>query len=44
MRGAIPALSNTPSWRGAQFKKSTETTLTLPLPLPLPLHLHLPIK
>jgi hypothetical protein len=27
MRGSIPPLPNTPSWRGAQFKKSTGTTL-----------------
>jgi hypothetical protein len=28
MRGAIPPLPNTPSWRGAQFKKEgTGTTL-----------------
>jgi len=27
MRGAIPPLPNTPSWRGAQLKKSTGTTL-----------------
>jgi hypothetical protein len=25
--------ANTPSWRGAQFKKSTPTTLSLPLRL-----------
>jgi hypothetical protein len=31
MRGTIPPLTNTPSWRGAQFKKkSTGATLTLP--------------
>jgi hypothetical protein len=35
MRGAIPSLPNTPSWRGAQLKKSTGTALPLPLPLPL---------
>jgi hypothetical protein len=29
MRGAIPPLPNTPSWRGAQLK-STGTTLPLP--------------
>jgi hypothetical protein len=29
MRGAILPLPNTPSWRGAQFKKSTGTTLPL---------------
>jgi len=29
MRGAIPPLPNTPSWRGAQLKKSTGTTLLL---------------
>jgi hypothetical protein len=34
IRGAIPPLPSTPSWRGAQLKRSTET---LPLPLPLPL-------
>jgi hypothetical protein len=32
MSGAIPPLRNTPSWRGAQFKKSTGTTLPLALP------------
>jgi hypothetical protein len=31
MREAVPPLTNTPSWRGAQFKKSTGTTLPLPL-------------
>jgi hypothetical protein len=31
MCGAIPPLPNTPSWCGAQFKKSTGTTLPLPL-------------
>jgi hypothetical protein len=30
MRGAIPPLLNTPSWHGAQLKKSTETTSPLP--------------
>jgi hypothetical protein len=30
MCGAIPPLPNTPSWRGAQFKKSIGTTLPLP--------------
>jgi len=30
MREAVPPLTNTPSWRGAQFKKSTGTTLPLP--------------
>jgi len=30
---------NTPSWRGAQFKKSTVTTLPLPFTT-LPLHLN----
>jgi hypothetical protein len=30
MRGAIPPLPNTPSWRAAQLK-STGTTLSLPL-------------
>jgi len=30
MRGAIPSLPNTPSWRGAQLKKSPGTTLLLP--------------
>jgi hypothetical protein len=33
MSGAIPPLPNTPSWRGAQLKKRTGTTLFLPLPL-----------
>jgi hypothetical protein len=27
MSGAIPALPNMPSWRGAQLKRSTGTTL-----------------
>jgi hypothetical protein len=27
MRGAIPPLPNTPSWRGAQLKKKHGTTL-----------------
>jgi hypothetical protein len=27
MHGAIPPLPNTPSWRGAQFKRSTGTSL-----------------
>jgi hypothetical protein len=31
MSGAIPLLPNTTSWRGAQLKKSTKTTLPLPL-------------
>jgi hypothetical protein len=31
MRGAIPSLPNTPSWRGAQLKKKS-TGITLPLP------------
>jgi hypothetical protein len=35
MRGAIPPLLSTPSWRGAQLKFEG-TTLPLPLPLPLP--------
>jgi hypothetical protein len=30
MRGEIPPLPNTPSWRGAQLKKSTGTALPLP--------------
>jgi hypothetical protein len=30
MSAAIPPLSNTPSWRGAQLKRSTGTTLPLP--------------
>jgi hypothetical protein len=29
--GAIPPLPNTPSWHGAQLKKSTMATLPLPL-------------
>jgi len=29
MLGAIDPLPSTPSWRGAQLKKSTETTLPL---------------
>jgi hypothetical protein len=33
MRGAIPPLPNTPSWCGAQLKKSTGSTLFSPLPL-----------
>jgi len=28
MRGAIPPLPNTPSWRGAQLKKSRGTILS----------------
>jgi hypothetical protein len=31
MHAAISPLPNTPSWRGARFKKSTRTTLPLPL-------------
>jgi len=31
MRGAILPFTNTPSWHGAQFKKSAVTTLRLPL-------------
>jgi len=31
MRGAIPP--NTPSWSGAQLKKSIGITLPLPLPI-----------
>jgi hypothetical protein len=30
MSGSTPLLPNTPSWRGAQLKKSTWTTLLLP--------------
>jgi hypothetical protein len=30
MSGAIPPFPNIPSWRGAQSKKSTGTTLPLP--------------
>jgi hypothetical protein len=29
MRGAIPSLPNTPSWRGAQFKKKAQGQLNL---------------
>jgi hypothetical protein len=32
MSGALPPFPNTPSWRGAQLKKSTGTTLPVPLP------------
>jgi hypothetical protein len=32
MSGATPPFPNTPSWRGAELKKSTETGLLLPLP------------
>jgi hypothetical protein len=31
MRGAIPPLSNTPSWHGAQFKKKAQGQLCLNL-------------
>jgi hypothetical protein len=31
MHGAIPPLPNTSSWRGAQLRKGTGTTLPLPL-------------
>jgi hypothetical protein len=31
MRGAVPPLHNTPSWRGAQLKASTGSALPLPL-------------
>jgi hypothetical protein len=30
MRGTIPPLPNTPSWRGVHFKNSTGTNLPLP--------------
>jgi hypothetical protein len=35
MRGTIPPLPNTPSWRGAQLKSSTGTTLPLTFTVPL---------
>jgi len=31
MRGAIPPLPHTPSWRGAQLKHRDSFTFTLPL-------------
>jgi hypothetical protein len=33
MRGAIPPLPNTPSWRDAQFKKKAQEQLPLPFTL-----------